>query len=848
MRPPSIGSSTIDCIYFLPNQIPFLLFRMVIPMTRCFGNFSLLLAFVCLMLVCRFDAAGQNLARGRVTLAAEHNWSATPSGELSQPGNNAVSLPSCPPGVSGHEPEYWVLIDGARAGGPANPEAVKVTGGSCAGDGRPGTLQFVTAKTHPAGYTVSSASSGLQEALIAARFSPTNPAGSSQSGTVIVPPGEYKAYARVSVRGSNLTVDFSGSIVECWMDDVCIFVGDPKNSILFQDITLISPRGRPTIKNGQKPFIEVNALKTRLFNVSTRNPLQGGTFGNYVQVDDDEAFLLDGLDTSLGAGGLRCDATVCNPAVYAPGPFTGSAAVGWLKNLNISLGCDGNGVDWQSGNTVRISDSVVQGYSQYGVRAGTRRGGYGGFDVENVYEEVGNCSNPMGKLGQAGVIAQGGTVRIRGGEAPTGWIPYFASTGNLDYRYYIVARHAKFGASNPLYAGRAKSSGSGNITVTTPDIAGAATFDLLRVSPTPGLREQAPFGSGDYAVLTNVGRGAACAHGICTFTDTQAALHSYNVAAPTYFPMLEFWPGSLVLGASLDSNSVLAGARAWVDLAPSSVAAVQGTIAPALVATSCDALAGWTPLWVSCYSAMAPSTFPDQGALVMAVKPNADAGLRTGLKGRLNFSTLGTGPGHIITLSDSNFQKTIATANNRPSSDASDAFVGYDQGDGNSANVGISLGAPKSISSYIGNAGDGKHWLERLSENLKSFKVPITTDSKLISTLPPGTPPFSVASSTPVANLTLSNHPRMQACGTTTACSANPVTDGQIVFGSVTLAHGEAIVKGFSPGFKAVDSFQCTASDKTSAANAANAVAVSGSSIVVRGTANDVIAYMCAGS
>jgi hypothetical protein len=368
------------------------------------------------------------------------------------------------------------------------------------------------------------------------------------------------------------------------------------------------------------------------------------------------------------------------------------------------------------------------------------------------------------------------------------------------------------------------------------------------VSPTPGLREQAPFGSGDYAVLTNVGRGAACAHGICTFTDTQAALHSYNVAAPTYFPMLEFWPGSLVLGASLDSNSVLAGARAWVDLAPSSVAAVQGTIAPALVATSCDALAGWTPLWVSCYSAMAPSTFPDQGALVMAVKPNADAGLRTGLKGRLNFSTLGTGPGHIITLSDSNFQKTIATANNRPSSDASDAFVGYDQGDGNPANVGISLGAPKSISSYIGNAGDGKHWLERLSENLKSFKVPITTDSKLISTLPPGTPPFSVASSTPVANLTLSNHPRMQACGTTTACSANPVTDGQIVFGSVTLAHGEAIVKGFSPGFKAADSFQCTASDKTSAANAANAVAVSGSSIVVRGTANDVIAYMCAGS
>jgi hypothetical protein len=88
----------------------------------------------------------------------------------------------------------------------------------------------------------------------------------------------------------------------------------------------------------------------------------------------------------------------------------------------------------------------------------------------------------------------------------------------------------------------------------------------------------------------------------------------------------------------------------------------------------------------------------------------------------------------------------------------------------------------------------------------------------------------------------------MQACGTTTNCSASAVTGGQIVFGSVTLAHGEATVKGFSPAFKIADSFQCTASDKTTAANSANAVALSGNSILVRGTGSDVIAYLCAGS
>ena len=238
-----------------------------------------------------------------------------------------------------------------------------------------------------------------------------------------------------------------------------------------------------------------------------------------------------------------------------------------------------------------VSDSVIQGYAQYGVRAGIRRGGFGGFELDNVYEEVGACANPQGAIGQAGVIAQGASVKIHGGEAPVGAVPQFANTGSTDYRYYIVAHHATNGPSNPLYAGSALSNGSGNITVTTPDIAGASTFDLLRVTPVLDLREQAPYGTGNYAVATNVSRASACANGVCTFTDTQAALQSYTVAVPTYFPLLTFWPGSLVLAANQDSNSVLDAARAWMDSATSGVVAVQGTVAPALIATNCDALA-----------------------------------------------------------------------------------------------------------------------------------------------------------------------------------------------------------------------------------------------------------------
>jgi hypothetical protein len=694
----------------------------VITMIRSFRPLGICLAGLSVVVL---QCVAQNPRSQGAKVATDYDWAVKPGADLGQPGSKTISLAACPTGVKGNEPEYWVLINGS--------EPAKVTGGTCAGDGRPGTLQIVSHGAYGPGETISSASGGLQEALIAARFNPTNPTGASQSGKVVVPPGEYKAFARISIRASNITVDFSGSIVECWMNDTCIFVGDPSNSNTYQDITVINPRGRPTVLNGQKPFIEVNAQKTRLFNVSTRINSGGGTFSSYVQVDDDESFLLDGLDTTLGGGagnyGVRCDATVCNPVIYAPGSFATFPGVGWLKHLNIGLQCAANGIDWQAGNTLRISDSVIQGFAQYGVRAGTKRGGYGGFELANVYEEAGNCKNPFGRIGQAGVIAQGGTVKITGGEAPTGWSPRFAATGNTDYRYYIVARHAKYGPSNPLFAGRALTNGTGNIVVTTADIGGAASFDLLRVTAVEGQLEQAPYGTGNYAVVQNVSRASACKNGVCTFTDTQATLQSYHVAAPSYFPLIDFWPGNLVLSANGDSNSALAGARAWMDRAPSNVVAVQGPSAPAVISTDCDSLTGWTPLWLSCYSTMAPTSFFQQGAFLLAVKPDTDAGHYTNLKGRMNFSTLGTGPGHILTLSDSNFQKTIATANNRPTNDANDSFIGYDQGDGDPSHVGISFGAPQSLSNYIGNPGDGKKWMERLTSKLKMFTVPVSIPS-----------------------------------------------------------------------------------------------------------------------
>jgi hypothetical protein len=56
-------------------------------------------------------------------------------------------MPSCPAGVTGRESEYWALIDGPGSRRPTDAEPVKVTGGTCAGGWRPGTLQFAACKS-----------------------------------------------------------------------------------------------------------------------------------------------------------------------------------------------------------------------------------------------------------------------------------------------------------------------------------------------------------------------------------------------------------------------------------------------------------------------------------------------------------------------------------------------------------------------------------------------------------------------------------------------------------------------------------------------------------------------------
>ena len=727
-----------------PNSIPRKFFHALACHVRAVitsaGLAALLLVTVITLHHAPYASAADSGPRATNTVrsASDLNWRQSPNSPLSSAGSRSITLDACPPGVIAAEPWYYVYISGS-----GTPEAVRVTGGSCKGDGRPGTLEFTTINSHPSGYVIGSASGGIQEASIAARFTPTDPTGFPQSGKVIVPPGEYDVFAPVSIRASGQTVDFAGSILNCYTpNDACLFVGDHGPSSSFENVTLNSPRGRPMVIAGTKPFIEDNAQQTRIVNLTTRRAPNDAGFGTLVQVDDDQSFLLDGLDSTLGGRSITCNSTFCGAYVTAPGPFNRWFAVGWIKHLVLSLQCAGKGVEWLSGNGLRISDSIIQGWSVYAVRVSNQRGGYGGLISENVYYEASpTCwdRNPMGNVGSTGILAEGSKVKLSGlaANGASGVFPNWgAHSGSRDWLYWVVPVHAKFGEGVPLPAGHALTDGSGKINGVFPRIAGASSYKVLRMEWDQHSIRPYPEGTGKYLVATV--QQTSCAAVTCSFTDDGAPPASFtnpaeDLTANIYMPRLDFWPGAVVISAATDMS-----AATYSDLAPPLQADVLGagaivsTVPAGAVTGVANVLIGTAAVPPAAANLEAVHTSA-LGSIPGATIMKAANGLQTpenGHKGRLNFGNKGLSTGFtpLITLGDSNWGSTWATANHRPAAEANDLDLGYEGG----IDTFYSR-AQKEIREYVGKLPDGNPQ-EKLTSTAKTINVPVTINGDLTVT------------------------------------------------------------------------------------------------------------------
>jgi len=727
-----------------------------------------------------------------VTTSPSYSWQQQVAGTTGlTAGVNTITLKPCPRGVNGTDLWHYLYISGT-----GTPEAVLITGGSCTSGNTSGTIAFIAAYDHPAGYTIGSATDGVQETINDAVIPGTD---GQVSRNVLISPRNYVFHARLSIRASGISIGASGGTITCMVQDTCIMLGDPQKSTAFNRITLHDIQVHPGIVKGTWPAIEDDAQKSTITNLSEvpGGPTQN-SFGYLIQIDNDQAATVEGLDADSGPW-ARCDLDFCSTAVYGPGPFSTNAGVIWIKNSNISTECQANGVDNLDGNTLHIQDSVVQAFPQFGVRSKETWGVVTGLELDNVYMEVGGCTNPQFNhlQAEAGLIVNGGQAKVSG-QNPVGNVPQFANTGNTIYGYWIVVHSSTKGTSPAYFAGYAKTNGSGQIPVVWYQVGtiGTITYDVLRktIVGGGGGSDTPPFGTGTFAVATNID-SSSCSNHLCSITDDAAGiLTPYTVAAyATYFPNLSFWPGAVILTAgdgSLIEPVLVTDETAEYALPQGGYVSSGGNIRPSVVATQeqCCSGGSMSNVWITALGQDSVfDNLPSVGATLM--QQSVISGNTANRKGRLNFiAPVDNGAvahSEVVTIGDCDPAKTLATPGNRPTYDGCDSYIGVDNPNDLPYHFQMSFGAPISISSYIGQGPDGSSWLERLTNAGKFFKVPVTIPSLSTAT--------NCASATGTCGTASAGRITMPAGSAITTVMTSAVTPNSEIHLDENLSYGSAL-------------------------------------------------------
>jgi hypothetical protein len=166
------------------------------------------------------------------------NWSVIPSGSLIGGTPATVSLTPCPVGIdtSGNS-MYFVYLSGQ-----GTPEAAMVTGGTCTSGAASGTIVFTPRNTHSATYVLSSASSGIQEAINDACGVPSGSGGNPNAHIVLPATGAtgnaLPVYGAIFAHCGRSLIEGNGSQLSCSTRDRCIVLGDLVNSNHYGAVTL----------------------------------------------------------------------------------------------------------------------------------------------------------------------------------------------------------------------------------------------------------------------------------------------------------------------------------------------------------------------------------------------------------------------------------------------------------------------------------------------------------------------------------------------------------------------------------------------------------------------------------
>jgi len=744
-----------------------------------------------------------------------------------------------------------------RIAGTGTPEQVKIDGTNCVGANTGTcTITFTAANTHSAGYTVSSATGGIMEALVDSySLSSNNPVGSRTIACSPYPEnGHYIIYAQIVVDDLPATnspqtfLEGNGCVLEDAVSGApMIKLNSNAVHATIENFTFATLVGIGRAANGTQVFVYDQSQLMHFTRNHFALPANGnaGTdvVDTVVEVNADQNATID-LNDFEGVP-MKCDSTWCGPIIY--GDAVSNAAIGIINANYFSTNQDP--FKWDSGNGVSFANNVFQNWIHYpykykgGLLAPANQGG-------NYYE--GNCSliNPdfidvaHSSTGAGYSCNTGPQVETSGSQ--TEYSPFqdrngaglahrFTATGANVYTYYIVG-HSGTSRTRPLFIGDAATDGTTNFNVFYLKF-GADTYDILRSGPAVGDgTDTSPFGTANWAVAT----GLVCSANPCFYQETFAAPTSYNVSTDsvtvTYTPPIDYWPVPLFIHGSSTSPSTYRGpVTTFVN--GSAVTGAVGYYDGTFTSESGgeEQLTGMHVLHMGPLQNGGTSHNP--GAMIL--NPDIQTNSFTGFKGRINMPSYSV-PNNVYLSNHDNIlyqtfdpdsAKTMATPGHQPKLNAAgtDCGMGYDN---NASYLMFMCGNP--ISFYVAHKPD--------SGTSPVFQL-LTTGGKtrlqFTSTLATGTAPFAITSTTPVPNLS--------ATPTTYNAAGTQQTNAHIVEGTCTLGTSCAITLTGAAVFTGAASYACTAEDTTAIA-ATRVVQASGSSVTFTGTGTDVLVYHCVGN
>lgn len=254
---------------------------------------------------------GNDAFTERANIGAPHNWSQKGSEKLVAGAEAAVKLTPCPVGVdTSSGAGYKVYISGE-----GHSEAVSVLNrrGGCKSGAPSGTITIIPYYDYAAGYTIGSASSGLQEMINeACGIDPTS--WKNAQCNVTIPangPGQphslniYNVYGTIYLHANQSTLSGYGTSLNCMERGPCLQVGDLVTSNDFGNNTISGLSFRsPTNLASNPSFAGVAITQTQKASqvvTITTATAHGFRVGDMVTIlfTDNNAFWGDAIVTAV---------------------------------------------------------------------------------------------------------------------------------------------------------------------------------------------------------------------------------------------------------------------------------------------------------------------------------------------------------------------------------------------------------------------------------------------------------------------------------------------------------------------------------------------------------------------